>query len=114
MTSKFIIDSLMPKYASASSSASHFQPFLNSHNNPSIVSQAPHHNIHNNSEGSPPLTGSEEEGSSQPSTATTTISSNLNSSASKMYPFVTNHPSTHSSYPTMPGFTSSLDEKSCG
>ena len=104
MSSKFIIDGMLPKYASATSS--HFQPFLNSHNNPSIVSQAPH-DSHNNSEGSPPLTGSEE-GSSPP-----TISSSL-SSANKMYPFVTNHPSSHSSYPTMPGFTSGLDEKSCG
>ncbi|CAH1730155.1 unnamed protein product [Chironomus riparius] len=51
----------------------------------------------NNSEGSP-LTGSEE-GSSPPS--------------SKMYPFVSNHPSTHASYSTMPGF-SGLDDKSCG
>lgn len=108
MSSKFIYDGMLPRYASATSS--HFQPFLNSHNNPSIVSQAPH-DIHNNSEGSPPLTGSEE-GSSPPSTATT-ISSSL-SSASKMYPFVTNHPSNHSSYPTMPGFSSGLDEKSCG
>lgn len=104
MSSKFIIDGMLPKYASATSS--HFQPFLNSHNNPSIVSTQAPHDSHNNSEGSPPLTGSEE-GSSPP-----TISSSL--SAHKMYPFVTNHPSTHSSYPTMPGFTSGLDEKSCG
>lgn len=93
MSSKFIIDSMLPKYASQ------FQPFINSHlnnqtsnSNNSTVSQTP-----NNSEGSP-LTGSEE-GSSPPT--------------SKMYPFVSNHPSSHTSYSTMPGF-SGLDDKSCG
>lgn len=95
MSSKFIIDSMLPKYASQ------FQPLFNSHlsnnqstntNSNSTVSQTP-----NNSEGSP-LTGSDE-GSSPPT--------------SKMYPFVSNHPTTHSSYSTMPGF-SGLDDKSCG
>lgn len=107
MSSKFIIDNFMPKYASANSFLNN--NINNNHSNPSIVSQTSH-NIHNNSEGSPALTGSEE-GSSPPST-TTTIASSYNS-ANKMYPFVSNHPTTHSSYPTMPGFTG-LDDKSCG
>ena len=92
MSSKFIIDSMLPKYA-----ASQFQPFLNNQSTTnSTVSQTA---TSNNSEGSP-LTGSE--GSSPP------ITSNNN----KMYPFVSNHP-THSTYPTMPGF-SGLDDKSSG
>lgn len=84
---------MLPKYAHQ------FQPFINSHlnnqtsNTNSTVSQTP------NSEGSP-LTGSEEGSPSSPPT-------------SKMYPFVSNHPSTHTSYSTMPGF-SGLDDKSCG
>ncbi|CAO1427933.1 unnamed protein product, partial [Diamesa tonsa] len=96
MSSKFIIDSMLPKYAHQ------FQPFISSQlnnqiqnntNSNSTVSQTP------NSEGSP-LTGSEEGSPNSPPT-------------SKMYPFVSNHPSTHSSYSTMPGF-SGLDDKSCG
>ncbi|XP_058811564.1 homeobox protein abdominal-A homolog isoform X1 [Topomyia yanbarensis] len=51
-----------------------------------------------NSEGSPLTTGSEGSPNSPPT--------------SKMYPFVSNHPTTHSSYSTMPGF-SGLDDKSC-
>jgi len=97
MSSKFIIDSMLPKYAHQ------FQPFINSHlnnqsqntnSNSTSVSQTP------NSEGSP-LTGSEEGGS--PNSPPT----------SKMYPFVSNHPTTHTSYSTMPGF-SGLDDKTCG
>ena len=95
MSSKFIIDSMLPKYAHQ------FQPFINSHlnnqtsntNSNSTVSQTP------NSEGSP-LTGSEEGSPNSPPT-------------SKMYPFVSNHPTAHSSYASMPGF-SGLDDKSCG
>lgn len=101
MSSKFIIDSMLPKYAHQ------FQPFISSHfnnnnnnntqqsnpNSNSTVSQTP------NSEGSP-LTGSEEGSPNSPPT-------------SKMYPFVSNHPSSHTSYSTMPGF-SGLDDKSCG
>lgn len=94
MSSKFIIDSMLPKYAHQ------FQPFLSSQlnqtqsntNSNSTVSQTP------NSEGSP-LTGSEGSPNSPPT--------------SKMYPFVSNHPTTHTSYSTMPGF-SGLDDKSCG
>lgn len=87
--SKFIIDSMLPKYAQ-------FQPFISSQissqtNSNSTVSQTP------NSEGSP-LTGSEGSPNSPPT--------------SKMYPFVSNHPTTHTSYSTMPGF-SALDDKSC-
>lgn len=97
MSSKFIIDSMLPKYA-----ASQFQPFFNSHlnNNQSTTNSTVSQTTpSNNSEGSP-LTGSEE-GSSPPT------------SNNKMYPFVSNHPSSHTTYPTMPGFTG-LDDKSCG
>ncbi|XP_049277604.1 homeobox protein abdominal-A homolog isoform X7 [Anopheles funestus] len=90
--SKFIIDSMLPKYAQ-------FQPFISSQissqsisNSNSTVSQTP------NSEGSPLTTGSEGSPNSPPT--------------SKMYPFVSNHPTTHTSYSTMPGF-SGLDDKSC-
>ncbi|XP_035778678.1 homeobox protein abdominal-A homolog isoform X1 [Anopheles albimanus] len=90
--SKFIIDSMLPKYAQ-------FQPFISSQissqsisNSNSTVSQTP------NSEGSPLTTGSEDSPNSPPT--------------SKMYPFVSNHPTTHTSYSTMPGF-SGLDDKSC-
>lgn len=105
MSSKFIIDSMLPKYASQffnshlsstcnnSNSNNNNQTSNSNTNSNSTVSQTP-----NNSEGSP-LTGSEDTGSSPPT--------------SKMYPFVSNHPSTHTSYPTMPGFTG-LDDKSCG
>jgi Antp family protein len=97
MSSKFIIDSMLPKYASQliNSHLNNYNNHNNSHNNQasnSTVSQ----NLNNNSEGSS-LTGSEEE---EPPTI------------NKMYPFVSNHP-THTSYSTMPGF-SGLDDKSCG
>jgi hypothetical protein len=95
MSSKLIFDSMLPKY-------SQFQPFLNSQfnnqstnpNSNSTVSQTP------NSEGSS-LAGSEEGSLNSPPTN------------SKMYPFVSNHPTSHNGYPSMPGF-SGLEDKSCG
>lgn len=97
-SSKFIIDQMLPKYAQ-------FQPFLSSQLTSQITN---HHQSNNNSsssvsatpnsEGSP-LTGSESSANSPPT--------------SKMYPFVsTQHPTTHSTYSSVPGF-SGLDDKSC-
>lgn len=101
MSSKFIIDSMLPKYAQ-------FQPFispqLSSHNtnnstssttNSLVSAQTP------NSEGSPLTTTGSEGSPNSPAT-----------SNNKMYPFVSNHPTTHASYSSMPGF-SGLDDKSC-
>lgn len=64
----------------------------NNNNNSSILTTS-------TSEGSP-LTGSEGSPNSPPITN------------SKMYPYVSNHPSSHSSLSGMPGF-SSLEDKSC-
>lgn len=83
--SKFLFDSMLPKYPQ-------FQPFISSH----ISSQSSTLTT-STSEGSP-LTSSEGSPTSPPS--------------SKMYPYVSNHPSSHSSLSGMPGF-SGLEDKSC-
>lgn len=109
--SKFVFDSMLPKYPQ-------FQPFISSHhlstnqnNSTSVVtatgtgvgstvsasSSSLSHNNTSNSDGSP-LTSSE----GSPNTPPT----------SKMYPYVSNHPTTHSSLSGMPGF-SGLEDKSC-
>lgn len=84
--SKFLFDSMLPKY-------SQFQSLISSQ----ISSQTPTVSQTPNSEGSP-LTSSEGSPSSPPT--------------SKMYPYVSNHPSSHTSLSGMPGF-SGLDDKSC-
>lgn len=83
--SKFLFDSMLPKYPQ-------FQPFISSH----ISSQSSTLTT-STSEGSP-LTSSEGSPTSPPT--------------SKMYPYVSNHPSSHSSLSGMPGF-SGLEDKSC-
>ncbi|XP_037052117.1 homeobox protein abdominal-A homolog isoform X10 [Bradysia coprophila] len=79
--SKFLFDSMLPKYPQ-------FQPFISSQSSTLTTST---------SEGSP-LTSSEGSPTSPPT--------------SKMYPYVSNHPSSHSSLSGMPGF-SGLEDKSC-
>ncbi|XP_063707528.1 homeobox protein abdominal-A homolog isoform X1 [Culicoides brevitarsis] len=102
MSSKFIIDSMLPKYAQ-------FQPFissqLSSHNTNNSTSSTTSNSLVSaqtpNSEGSPLTTTGSEGSPNSPAT-----------SNNKMYPFVSNHPTTHASYSSMPGF-SGLDDKSC-
>ncbi|CAD7083654.1 unnamed protein product [Hermetia illucens] len=103
--SKFVFDSMLPKYPQ-------FQPFISSHlpshnHSPSIASSqsVSHHTTH--SEGSP-LTGSE----GSPNTPPTAVAAAAQAAASKMYPYVSNHATTHSSLSGMPGF-SGLEDKSC-
>lgn len=89
--SKFLFDSMLPKYPHQ------FQSFISSQissqqqNNSTSVSQT------SNSEGSP-LTSSEGSPNSPPT--------------SKMYPYVSNHPSAHSSFSGVPGL-SGLEDKPC-
>lgn len=87
--SKFLFDSMLPKYP-----PHQFQSFITSQitsQTNSTLSQA------SNSEGSP-LTSSE----GSPNSPQT----------SKMYPYVSNHPSSHSSFSGVPGL-SGLEDKAC-
>lgn len=114
--SKSFFDSMLPKYTQ-------FQPFINSqissstlniltdHNNreSSEIAASNSNNLPLNtstSEGNS-LTGSEDNTNSPPTPASTTA--NI---VSKMYPYVSNHPSSHTSLSGMPAF-SGLDDKSC-
>lgn len=118
--SKFLFDSMLPKYTQ-------FQPFISSQISSSSVSpassvgpvlnQQQQQNNHNNlslqtsaSEGSPLNTS---EGSpNSPSSITASSTQNNNNNNSKMYPYVSNHPSSHSGLSGMAGF-SGLEDKSC-
>lgn len=115
--SKLFFDSMLPKYTQ-------FQPFLDSQISSPLANQLNNNNPHrdnanqdsncNNSlplttstsEGSP-LTGSERSQNSPPNTAAAIVSS-----ANRMYPYVSNHPSSHTSLSGMPAF-SGLEDKSC-
>lgn len=107
--SKFLFDSMLPKYTQ-------FQPFISSqlsssvaslsHNNNNNISSANNQNnssalTTSTSEGSP-LTSSEGSPSSPATTAT-----------NKMYPYVTNHSSSHTGLSGMPGFSSLDDKNQC-
>lgn len=111
--SKSFLDSMLPNYPQ-------FQPFTSSQltslihlNNNNILSQNNINSIQRANNGlnlstseSGSLANSEDGISNSPSVTDTTTA------AYKMYPYVSNHPSSHTSLSGMPGF-SGLEDKSC-
>ncbi|XP_031619411.1 homeobox protein abdominal-A homolog isoform X2 [Contarinia nasturtii] len=108
--SKSFLDSMLPSY-------SQFQPFTSSqlnsvasllhlNNNNNIYTNSIHH-THNNG-----INLSFATATSANSEDGTTVTQSTTTTANKMYPYVSNHPSSHTSLSGMPGF-SGLEDKPC-
>lgn len=115
--SKFLFDSMLPKYTQ-------FQPFISSqlsssvaslHNNNNSSAANNHNNSSstNNNNHNSALTTSTSEGSPLNSSEGSPSSPATSTVHSKMYPYVTNHSSSHSGLSGMPGFSSLDDKNQC-
>lgn len=107
--SKFLFDSMLPKYTQ-------FQPFISSQLSSSVASLNHNNNNssannQNNNNNSSALTTSTSEGS--PLTSSEGSPSSPATTANKMYPYVTNHSSSHTGLSGMPGFSSLDDKNQC-
>lgn len=107
--SKSFLDSMLPSYQ--------FQPFTSSQLN-SVASLLQLNNNNNNQTNSINHTHNNGINLSLANTTSansedgTTVTQSTTTTANKMYPYVGNHPSSHTSLSGMPGF-SGLEDKSC-